>query len=126
MKSFFAMMVSAVVLIGGLWPTIAGAQATGGGGSNGGGFLTNISDRGCEEGRRQIDWILNKSGERVMVILTCRDGSYFDLTNYIYDPLTQCPYKNSGIIRRLVKTRSGKIERRPYRCIDYRWYEVKE
>lgn len=70
------------------------AQGVGGGGSGGGGLRGNpnaVRRGGCVEGRRTIFYEVERNtGNRVTVTRECQNGSYYDLTDYIYDPKTRC------------------------------------
>lgn len=69
------------------------AQGVGGGGSTGGG-LSKIATRtmaACEEGRKS--WFSESvpgSDRKENVRRECKNGSYYDLSNYIYNPQTKC------------------------------------
>lgn len=70
------------------------AQSVGGGGSGGGGLRgepNSIRRAGCEEGRRTIFYEEQQdTGRHVSVVRECQNGSYYDLTDYIYNPTRRC------------------------------------
>lgn len=84
-----------------LTSSLAGAQAVGGGGAGGGGLIRYAANPGCEEGRRAIfhETDPRNSDRMITVMRTCRGGSYYDLTDYVYDPRPRCG--KEGQIRRI-------------------------
>ncbi|WII72463.1 hypothetical protein QJS83_01095 [Bdellovibrio sp. 22V] len=71
------------------------AQSVGGGGKGGGGLRGEANSlrrgSGCVEGRRTLFYEVEKrSGNRVTVVRECQNGSYYDLSDYIYNPQTRC------------------------------------
>lgn len=113
-------LVLAVWMITG---SLALAQATGGGGSTGGGLSSHShpNPRGCKEGRR-IAFYETLEGEdrQTLVVRTCRNGSYYDLSDYIYDPKVQC----RGEGRVVYMPQRDSDERIPLVCYQGIWREL--
>lgn len=67
------------------------AQSVGGGGSGGGGLRVRVSHAKCVEGSRRI-FYERQLGEdhTVTVVRTCQNGSYYDLSDYVYNPKNRC------------------------------------
>ena len=67
------------------------AQSVGGGGSGGGGLKIRATKSRCVEGSRRIFYERDYSQDHtVTVIRTCQNGSYYDLTDYVYNPKNRC------------------------------------
>ncbi|MBX3018083.1 MAG: hypothetical protein KF767_09350 [Bdellovibrionaceae bacterium] len=126
---FFVMMTMAFAI----WiqsPATAFAQAVGGKGSGGGGLLaanaTKAPRYGCEEGRRQGVTFPDASGEQVLQVRTCRNGSYMtdeERAAYIYNPKTRC---REGRLETWTEHNASPSERIRYKrmvCRGGRWVE---
>ena len=67
------------------------AQSVGGGGSGGGGLRKGTLRRGgCVEGRRTLFYETRNGDRHVAVFRQCQNGSYYDLSDYIYNPRVRC------------------------------------
>lgn len=84
---------SLVFLLSLTFPFISQAQSVGGSGSGGGGLITHQAPKnpGCIEGRRSFMTDYDASKDRMVTVLReCRNGSYYDLSDYIYNPKSRC------------------------------------
>lgn len=82
------------------------AQSVGGSGSGGGGLKRNFPtlgarNPGCREGSRTLFYERDDSQDQtVSVFRTCQNGSYYDLTDYIYNPRIRCTEGRQEIWRK--------------------------
>lgn len=113
-----ALLAGFVFAAGLLMPGLLFAQAVGGGGQGGGGGLIRFAmNPGCKEGQRGIFTEPEPGGERSrQVVRVCHNGSYYDLSGYIYDPQPRC-FKE-GEIRR--------TDQYAFQCIQGRWIRFSE
>jgi hypothetical protein len=79
-----------IMIFGMAWTVPAFAQATGGGGGTG--LIQPASyQRGCPEGRKSWFHESTSGGDHyVQVLRTCHNGSYYDLSDYVYNPKMKC------------------------------------
>lgn len=86
-------------------PDLASAQGVGGGGHTGGGFFLSSK---CKEGNRSLfsEKIPGQDKERA-VWRTCHNGSYYDLSEYIYNPKFRCASRAEGQLRRVLQASDG-------------------
>lgn len=69
------------------------AQGVGGGGSGGGGLSRPMArNPGCVEGTKSIFHEVDPTDRdrTISVVRTCRNGTYYDLSDYIYNPKARC------------------------------------
>jgi|GEM_PF-2149365 len=69
------------------------AQSVGGGGSGGGGLRKEpnaLRRGGCVEGRRTLFYETRNGDRQVAVFRQCQNGSYYDLSDYVYNPSVRC------------------------------------
>lgn len=101
------------------WTTVpALAQGVGGGG---GGLMHKVKQGGCIEGRRSWFTEQDPSSDRsVSVLRTCRNGSYYDLSDYVYNPKTRCSEGRIALWHVREEDRSRTV---PYQCVNGRWVQ---
>lgn len=104
MKTFNQLAVFCLTLMGlSLVPRMASAQGVGGGGNHGGGFIFAI---GCKEGQKAMFSERSSDGEHERAVWrTCHQGSYYDLSEYIYNPKSRC--YQEGQTRQVLRGANG-------------------
>lgn len=120
--TFVAMIFAAVLTSGG----DAHAQGIGGGG---GGFEKinfKAKNPGCREG--DTAWFAEQvpgTDRSVTVLRVCRSGSYFDLSEYVYNPKARC--HREGRIEKwqdvLVRD-EGRVKEIVVQCQDGAWVRI--
>jgi|GEM_PF-3884373 hypothetical protein len=100
------------------------AQAVGGG-SGGGLRRAQIAPGGCEEGRRQVfmERDPDKSQGQKMVVRTCKNGSYYDLSNYIYNPHVRCKEGRTELWSEQDPIRDNTFVKK-VQCKNGKWVEI--
>jgi len=94
------------------------AQGVGGGG---GGF--RMAEGGCLEGRQT--WFQETRGNReVAVLRTCHNGSYYDLSEYIYNPKPRCSEEGKVEKRKPTSDRDNPSEPYFVYCRKGRWVRL--
>ena len=100
------------------------AQSVGGGGSGGGGLRQRAAyaaPRGCVEGQRAVFSERDNSNDKTITIVrTCQNGSYYDLSDYIYNPKSRCVEGR----KELWQERDNATDRNVYRrviCTNGKW-----
>ena len=100
-----------------LAPLQLDAQAVGGRG--GSGFDKAAQAYSCQEGRRQ--WFTEsapgRSDQQVSVLRTCRNGSYYDLSDYIYNPQARCKEGLVQMVHGVGRNEADVI----YQCVGGKW-----
>ncbi|KYG65605.1 hypothetical protein AZI86_00560 [Bdellovibrio bacteriovorus] len=100
------------------------AQTVGGGGSGGGGLRQRAAyaaPRRCVEGQRaSFTERDNINDQSVTIVRTCQNGSYYDLSDYVYNPKSRCAEGR----KELWQERDNANDRNVYRrviCTNGKW-----